>query len=429
MHARGFLSRRSKAGAAGAIAFALTVSLAPMGGFPALAEAPRAEAREKASAEVFDEAARLVRQNFYDRNLKGRDWDALTTSHRQHYLAAKTPKERSAAINALLAELDASHMIHAMADDPAYYQLADIFRYGLRRTLSKHFPNGISYPGIGVFTRDTDGKTFVAGVLAGLAGDKAGLRVGDEIVSVDGAPFEPVVSFRDKVGSHVKIAIRRERNGPLTNVVAHPQRIEPGKAFRSAMRDSARIIEANGKRLAYIHVWSYAGEDFQNILMEELASGKLKDADALIWDLRDGWGGAQPRYLDIFNTRGPDMTFTERDGKTSFASFKWRKPVALIANGGTRSGKEVLTYGFKKYGLGEVIGTTTAGALLAGRGHLLSDGSFLMVAVNDVAVDGERLEGVGVTPTIEVPFDIPYAAGRDPQLEKAVQVLSEDTRG
>lgn len=414
---------------AGMALVALALVAGPAGGSPARAEAPQAGSRSEASAEVFDEAARLVQRNFYDSNLKGKNWDALTDKHRHGYLAATTAKGRSQAINALLGELDASHMIHATADDPAYYQLVDIFSFGLRRVIPKHFPGGISYPGIGIFTREADGRTFISGILAGLPADKAGLRVGDEIVSVDDAPFEPVGSFRDKVDKDVTISIRRERGGPVSTVTIRPARIEPGKAFRSAMRDSARIIEAGGKRLGYIRIWSYAGQDYQDILIEELSTGKLKDADALIWDLRDGWGGARPGYLDLFNTRAPDMTFTERDGKTAFASFRWRKPAAILANGGTRSGKEVLTYGFKKYGLGEVVGTNTAGALLAGRGFLLSDGSFLMVAVNDVAVDGERLEGTGVAPTIEVPFDIPYAAGRDPQLEKAVTVLSEETKG
>jgi hypothetical protein len=37
----------------------------------------------------------------------------------------------------------------------------------------------------------------------------------------------------------------------------------------------------------------------------------------------------------------------------------------------------------------------------------------LLLAVADVTVDGQRLEGVGVRPTIKVPFDPVYAAGRD----------------
>lgn len=386
-------------------------------------------AREGADAAVFDEAARIVRENFYDRNMMGKDWNAVVARHRPQYLASDTVKARSEAINAMLAELDASHTMHVADIDPRYYQLVDIFRYGLRDSLRKHLPNGVSYAGIGVFTREIDGKTFVTGVIAGLPAEKAGVLVGDEIVTVDDKPFEPVESFRGKVGSVVKLSLRRARDGEVSPLDVRPALIEPGKTFVTAMHDGARIIEADGKRIGYIHIWSYAGERYQDALTEELSSGKLKDVDALIWDLRDGWGGAQPRYLDLFNARGPDMTFTERSGKTDFASFRWRKPVVALVNGGTRSGKEVLTYGFKKYGYGEVIGTQTAGALLAGRGYLLSDGSFLMVAVNDVAVDGERLEGKGVAPTIEVPFDVPYAAGRDPQLDRALEVLSEGMRG
>jgi carboxyl-terminal processing protease len=71
-----------------------------------------------------------------------------------------------------------------------------------------------------------------------------------------------------------------------------------------------------------------------------------------------------------------------------------------------------------------VVGSRTAGALLAGRGFLLSDGSLLVLAVSDVRVEGVRLEGRGVAPDIEVPFRLPYAAGRDPQLEAALAELA-----
>lgn len=46
----------------------------------------------------------------------------------------------------------------------------------------------------------------------------------------------------------------------------------------------------------------------------------------------------------------------------------------------------------------------------------------------DVLVDGERIEGVGVTPDVEVEFSIPYANGADPPLEKAIDVLLDDIR-
>ena len=406
------------------LAFALTVGAA--GRPPLPAEAATAEPHAKSDTDVFDEAWRLVQNKFYDRNVLGLDWEAVGNKYRGAYAEAKTDVERSAAINAMLDELGVSHTHHFIKEQPAYYQLVDIFSWPLRHDIPKYFSGGaITYSGIGIFTKTIDGKTFISGVLAGLPADTAGLRVGDEIISADGSSFEPVGSFRGKEGEAVALAIRRDANGPVTTIAVKPQRIKPDDAFESAMRDSARIIEANGRRIGYIHVWSYAGRSYQEILEAALSEGKLKDADALIWDLRDGWGGARPSFLRIFDPHGPTMKLSERNGDTELVGFRWRKPVVLLTNNGTRSGKEVLTYGFKKNGYGEVIGEPTAGALLAARAFLLSDGSLLILAVNDVTVDGERLEGKGVVPTIEVPFELPYAAGKDPQLNRAISVLSD----
>jgi carboxyl-terminal processing protease len=256
-----------------------------------------------------------------------------------------------------------------------------------------------------------------------LPADEAGLLIGDELIAADGTPFEPVGSFADKGGRKVTLTIRRGRDGSPQNLSVRPERIEPNAAFLGAMRASAKVIERGGARIGYVHVWSYARDDYQELLAELISTGPLKDADALIWDLRDGWGGAVPDYLDIFNARAPTMVTTDRGGDHSVINAKWRKPAALLINAGTRSGKEVLAYGFKKYGYGPVIGTRSAGALLAARAFLLEGGGLLLLPVADVAVDGERLEGRGVTPTIEVPFDIPYAAGADPQLERAIDEL------
>jgi carboxyl-terminal processing protease len=96
-------------------------------------------------------------------------------------------------------------------------------------------------------------------------------------------------------------------------------------------------------------------------------------------------------------------------------------------NEGTRSGKEVLAYGMKSRGYGEVVGVRTAGAVRAGRAFILSDNSLLLLAVADVLVDGRRLEGEGVTPTVDVPMPLEYSAGRDPQLERALELHAANT--
>ena len=402
-------------------------------GLLCLASLPSAVAQtepaRKPDIAVFDEVWRMVDQRFYDPDFRGQDWRAVRDRYRQLAEAASDEEAQAEVIDEMLATLGASHTGRYRQNDPAYYQLLDIFSGSLRRDLRTLFPNGVRYPGIGLFTRRIGDKLFVSGTVAGLPAEEAGILVGDEIIDADGQAFEPVDSFTGKVGQTVTVHIRRAAHGPILPMAMKPTWVEPAKAFLDAMSDGARIIEAGGKKIGYVRIWSYAGGRYQEMLEQLLSSGKLKDADALIWDLRDGWGGAQPYYLDIFGELGPTMELTDRDGDHDVVNFKWRKPAALLINGGSRSGKEVLAYGFKKYQVGEVIGTRTAGALLAGRAFLLQDDSLLLLAVSDVAVDGERLERIGVAPTIEVPFPIEYAAGKDPQIDRAVEVLTRQIGG
>ena len=294
------------------------------------------------------------------------------------------------------------------------------------RGLERVFPRGeVSYPGIGVFTEaDNQGRTFVTGVIEGAPAHAAGVLLGDEIVSADNRPFRPVGSFRGKVGSPVSLEIRRASGAAPIAISVSPADLHPNEMFLRGLKESARIIVTDKAKIGYVHVWSYASRRIQSALEDLMSDGPLKDADALVWDLRGGWGGAQPQYLDLFNPRAPTMKIIGRNGETGFVDVKWRKPVAALINEGTRSGKEVLAYGFKEYRLGELVGHRTEGAVLAATAFLIGDDGLLLLAVEDVLVDGQRLEGVGVTPTIEVPFDSRYAAGGDPQLDRAVEVLA-----
>ncbi|HTR14407.1 MAG TPA: resuscitation-promoting factor Rpf1 domain-containing protein [Roseiarcus sp.] len=384
------------------------------------------EARNRNTA-AFDEVWELVRDRFFDPRLHGVDWQATRAIFAPKAEAAGSREELAEAINAMLATLGASHTHFYTADEPAYYQLADIFHRALEhRGLQGIFPSGeVSYPGIGVFTHsDPDGRTFITGVIEGAPAEKAGVLLGDEIVSADGERFRPVGSFRNKVGASVYLAIRRARGDTPLTIAVVPAQLHPNDMFLQGLKSSARIITSSSVRIGYVHVWSYAGHMYQSAVEDLISEGPLREADALIWDLRDGWGGAQPRYLDLFNPRAPTMQVKARNGETDVVDAKWRKPVAALINGGTRSGKEVLAFGFKEYRIGELVGSRTEGAVLAATAFLIGNDGLLLLAVEDVLVDGMRLEGVGVTPTIEVAFDPRYAAGRDPQLERTVEILS-----
>jgi carboxyl-terminal processing protease len=403
------------------LAAVVAVGLArPDLGASAQLEAPRA------APALVEEVGRLVSRHFYDRDAVERVWAEARAVHSAALPADPTSDEVAAALDAMLAELGASHTGHYTPSELAYYELLDIFaRDDWAPRLRRLFPDGnVAYTGIGVVPRTLEGRVFLAGVYHGGPAARAGLRVGDEIVAADGERFDPIAAFAGKAGEPVTLEVRRAAAGPTFPVEVVPERIRPNEMFLNALRASVRVIEHEGRRLGYVRIWSYARRQYQRVLVEELAEGGLKDVDGLVLDLRGGWGGARPEYTELFVGGAPIMSFVGRDGREAFASFRWRRPVVVLVDEGTRSGKEVVTYGLQRQDV-PVVGTRTAGALLAARGFLLSDGSLLVLAVSDVRVEGERLEGRGVVPDVEVSFRLPYAAGRDPQLDAALGKLAQ----
>jgi len=369
-----------------------------------------------------------VNDNFFDPKFNGVDWKAKREEYENRVKQAQSLEEASVVINQMLSELKTSHTRFYSKLEPAYYQLLGIFDgASFRKKLQKVFPDGkLEYTGIGIITKDINGKTFLTGILEGSPAAKVGLKVGDALLTVDGKSYQPIESFVGKAAQEVKLSIQRTPDSKsITDITIIPQKLNPNTLFLEAMRESVKIIENHGKKIGYVHIWSYAGDQYQDLLVNEIAFGRLKDADALIWDLRDGWGGAEPRYLNIFTEKVPVLTQIPRDGIKRNLDYQWRKPVVMLVNNGSRSGKEILAYGFKKHRLGKIIGTKTAGAVVGGSPFLLKDGNLLYLAVVDVLVDGERLEGKGVLPDIEVPFPLEYVQGKDPQFDKAVEVLLE----
>ena len=145
---------------------------AALGAWPARAETASQpdDAPGGSNAADFDQVWELVRDRFYDPRLHGLDWEEEQARFRPQAIAARSREEAAVAINAMLAKLGASHTHYYTSDDPAYYQLADIFVGALEhRGLDRVFPKGeVAYPGIGVFTEtDGQGRTFVTGVIDG----------------------------------------------------------------------------------------------------------------------------------------------------------------------------------------------------------------------------------------------------------------------
>jgi carboxyl-terminal processing protease len=374
-------------------------------------------------ATLVEEINHQVQLHFFSTALMQKvGWDAAVEKARKAIAQAATPAARTKVLRELLAVLATSHTEFYPRDDPSYWALLSIYDRVLSKSCAKGPPFPVVHHDLGVFWKETSEGWFVGGVLAGGPAETAGLKPGDRIASEG---FSPVATLEGKAGAPVSLQIQRTRGGPLSSVQVTPVAIKPMEELQKATEGSWRMIDRGGKHIAYVRVWAWSSREVQQSLLEAIGKSNQAKADAFILDLRDGWGGADPSYLGIFSRDVPLLESIGRDGKRESYNVQIGKPAVLLINGGSRSGKEPIAYGAQKHKLATLVGERTAGAVTFGRPSCLSDGSLLYVAAADALVDGERLEGRGVAPDVEVPFDFRYAAGKDPQLERALDLLSE----
>ncbi len=393
---------------------------------------------------LFDAVVETINRSFWDsERLTAIGWQQRAAQVRQSIVEAPSLEAAARGINALLGEIKTSHTALLTPDDVEYYILLEVFRgsQGVKELIAKRFWGaGVAYAGIGMFSVRIDGRDFVDAVLEGSPAEHAGLRVGDEIVSVDGAPYHPIRSFRGRSGDDVVIMRRRSADAVPEGVNVEVTSIAPLRAFREATLTSVRVIEREGRRIGYVHVWASVGDKSADALSEALTGlgvnsvphhgeGKGERSppalDGLIIDMRGkigGTGSNAGRYLDILDPRGPTIRARNRGKERAKASVRGR--TAVLIDHHTRSTAELFVHAYKRERQGPLIGTRTAGAVSAAGTFAMPGGNLLYLAVTGLEVDGETLEGQGVAPDVEVGRPIPYANGADPVLDAAIDLLA-----
>jgi len=372
--------------------------------------------RDEDYAARFDQIWRTTQQRFYDRNMAGLDWQAVADQYRPKARSAVSRPEFEAVVNRMLGELHASHTGYYTDDDMEFYLLKSLFQNDFDQTRMTH---------IGVMGVRKDGAFIVKAMLDGGSASQGGIRYGDRILDVEGRPFTTVGAFRNREGMPVKLSIDRPGTGRLTIAVT-PVRENPQRAFLEATEKSVRIIEHGGKRFGYVHLWAMTNDRFRQALDGAL-TGALAKTDGLVLDLRDGFGGHPFGFTDVLFRPDIAWTQTPRNGPSTTSRIGYGKPIVVVVNEGTRSAKESFAYQMKKTRRGPLVGTTTAGAFLGAGGFPIGSDGYLELPVVDLALDGKRLEGVGVPPDITVEASDSYGPN-DRQLARALEVLEERVR-
>jgi carboxyl-terminal processing protease len=429
-------------------AFVAIILAAALHAAPLAAQDASRAATETASASqdfgrILDAVSEAVQKNFWDKQrLTAVDWPKLAAEARTNIAAAPNLEEAARRINALLGKLQMSHTGFLTPDDVDYYILLSVFGgAGMPpdRFDGMFWGAGVTYAGIGHFTVRIDGRDFIDLLLEGSPAARAGLKIGDEIVAVDGVPHHQIRSFRGKIGQEVRVTVRRVRDGSTETIPVKVMAIAPLHAFREATMASARVIEREGRRIGYVHVWASVGEESGNVLQSALqklganvrpersrrGAGRQEEPqplDGLIVDMRGKIGGTATtatRYLELLDPRGPLLGSREKERPSTSV----RGRTAVLIDHHTRSTGELFVHAYKREKQGPLIGTRTAGAVSAARAFAMPGGNLLYVAVSGLEVDGDVLEGPGVAPDIEVARPLPYAQGADPVLDAAVSAI------
>src|SRR5262249_1903682 len=174
------------------------------------------------------EIDRHIREGFWDPKLKGVDWSAAVARAGDEVKAARTPAERDAAYDRLLATLSDSHTFRVAAG-----------------AIPEH---GWGTAGLRV-GRDGDGYA-VKGILPGSSAGRAGMKVGDRVLEVGGRPWGPrrasfrdlFLSFEGVPGTSIEVAWRPLAGGPERKTRLARTLEEPGdtltwKSVRLIRRD------------------------------------------------------------------------------------------------------------------------------------------------------------------------------------------------
>jgi len=295
--------------------------------------------------------------------------------------------------------------------------------------------------GAGITSNKTEEGLAVRSVAEKGPAKESGLAPGDVITKIDGKPATDTSALEGEKGSKVEVEIKKPTGEVKTVTIER-------KEYSTVRSETLTWVDAD---TALIKVYTFsAGYNRTNL---EKLIGDAAKAKSLILDLRSNGGGAANNLNHLLSLLLPDGTAygtfvskrvaerfseeTKGDAKDVFAIAKWstaqaktrkrtiepfKGNIAVLINRGSASASEICAAALKENADAILVGSKTAGAVLASVFYRLPEGFSIQYPVSDyVTVKGKRLEKNPVAPDFEV------AASResetDPVIAKAVEML------
>ncbi len=374
--------------------------------------------------QMFDEAWRLQRDFYWAPNHAGVDWAAMKTKYAALLPRIGTRQELNRLIGEMIGELGTSHTYVRGGD---VHDNADAVSVGLLGA-------DIDFDGRAFrITRILPRSSWDKRLASPLAAAHLGVSVGDAITAINGMELRAGSNLydllQDQGGQIVRVTIGdgAEARNTRTIEVRALSSEQPLRYAAWVEANERYVFEQSDGRLGYLHIPDMGGEGlaaFSRAFYPQI------EKKGLVIDVRDNGGGFVSQMIVERLNRKVWAFMRTRHGKTERYPAKslYGHMVVLIDQFAGSDG-DIFPESFRINEMGPLIGTRTWGGVVGIRG----DKPFIDMGLSMQPEfawwepkRGWALENNGVTPDIEVvirPED--RVAGKDPQLERAVEVLLE----
>ena len=376
--------------------------------------------------QIFDEAWRINRDYFYDPGMHGADWPKMKTKYEPFLSHLSCRADLNKVMMWMCSELGVGH--HRLGG-------------GERLGETKQVKGGLLGADFAVenhryrITKVFEGLNWNPKLRSPLTEPGLNVKTGEYLLKVNGQQLTSETNlyqpFENTAGKIVYLTVGPNPDGTGSREIqVVPIESEYSLRNRDWVEGNLKKVhEATNGQVAYVYVPNTAGAGHEYFKRYFFPQANKK---AIIVDERyNGGGNLADYYIDIL-MRPYQSHWNMRYGsdlKTPSASIQGPKVMIIDENAG--SGGDMLPYMFRKFNVGTMVGKTTWGGLVGTLGfpELMDGGGVTAPNLAIWTEDGFIVENVGVAPDIDVeqtPADV--IQGRDPQLEKAIEVVLEQLK-
>lgn len=380
--------------------------------------------------QMFIESWRLERDYFYDPNMQGVDYDKMLKMYLPLVDRVRDRDELNDLIGQIVSELSALHTFVVGGDVRKEQQQIGIGSLGA--LLAKDEKAG-GYKIEHIYKSDPDYLDDLSPLL------KQGVNVkeGDVILSINGVAVlsvqSPNLLLENQIGQQVLLHLKSSAAGKEYDAIVVPISKQAEANLRYDEWEYTRrllVDKESNDQIGYVHLRAMGGGNYTEWVKEFYP---VFNRDGLIIDVRDNRGGYIDSWILEKLLRKAWMYWKDRAGVPTWnMQYAFRGHLVVLCNEFTASDGEAFIEGFKRLGLGKVIGTRTwGGEIWLSFDNWLGDRGIASAAETGVyGPEGKWLiEGHGVDPDIVVD-NTPHETfeGKDAQLDAAINYLKQQIK-